>query len=167
MDDVANIRFVHAEPEGIGGDHDHLASGRHEGRLRLFPLVRGHLAVVALDRDLAVAQSHVELVDRPDRRAIHDARPPQPLDQLAQDAQLVRLAADLAHVEGQVGSVERHPAGVDVLHPELDRDVLGDCRRGGGGEAQDAEGLGPDEIGPVRGGEAQDGRPPQHLRRTP
>jgi hypothetical protein len=100
-------------------------------------LVAGHLAVVALDGNLAVAQGHVQIVHRTNRRAVHDARPSQTLDELAEHAQLVRLARHLAHVEGQVRPVERHAADVGVLHAELDENVLGDGRRRGGGQAQD------------------------------
>ncbi len=144
VDDVADVGLVDAEAEGVGREHDDLAPRLHERRLRLLALVAGHLAVVALDGDLAVAQRHVELVDRAHRRAVDDAGAAQPRDQLAELAQLVGLARDLAHVERQVRAVERDAADLRVLHPQLHEDVVGDRGRG-------------------RRRQAEDGRAPQHL----
>ena len=130
VDDVANVGLVHAQAKSVGRDHDHLAAGRHERRLRLFTLFRGHLAVVAFDRNLAVAQGHVEIVDRAHGSAVHNARPPQALDEFAQHAQLVGFASHLAHVEGQVGTMEGNPADIRVLHAQLNQHVFGNGWRG-------------------------------------
>ena len=137
VDDVADVGLVDAEAEGVGGDHHHLATRGHERGLGLLPLVRGHLAVVALDRDLPVAKRHVQLVDRAHGGAVDDARAAQALDELAQDAQLVRLAGDLAHVEGQIRPVEGDADDLGVLHPHLRHHVVGNRRGGGGGQTED------------------------------
>ena len=74
VDDVADVGLVDAEAERVGRQHDDLAPRLHERRLRLLALVGRHLAVVALDRDLAVAERDVQIVDRAHRRAVDDAR---------------------------------------------------------------------------------------------
>jgi hypothetical protein len=137
VDDVADVGLVDAQAEGVGGDHHHLATRGHERGLGLLPLVRGHLAVVALDRDLPVAKRHVQFVDRAHGGAVDDARAAQALDELAQDAQLVGLAGDLAHVEGQVRPVEGDADDLGVLHPHLRHHVVGHRRGGSGRQAED------------------------------
>ena len=145
VDDVADVGLVDAEAEGVGRQHHDLAARLHERRLRLLALVGRHLAVVALDGDLAVAERHVEIVDRAHRRAVDDAGAAQPLDQLAELAQLVGLARDLAHVEGQVRAVERDAADLRVLHPQLHQHVVADRRRRGRGQPED--GRAPQHLG--------------------
>ena len=137
VDDVADVRLVDAQAEGVGGDHHHLAPGRHERRLRLLALVGGHLAVVALDRDLAVAKRHVKVIHRTDRGAVDDARAPQPLNQLAQHPQLVRLPGHFPDVEGEIRTVEGDADDLGVLHPHLHHHVFRHRRGGGGGQPQD------------------------------
>ena len=148
MDDVADVGLVDAQPERVGRQHDDLAARLHERRLRLLALVARHLAVVALDRNLAVPEGDIQFVDRAYRRAVDDAGPAQPLDQLAELAEFVRLTGDLAYVEREVRPVERHAADLRVLHPELDQHVVRDRGRG-------------------RRGQPEDRRPPQYLRRAP
>ena len=92
-----------------------------------------------------MAERDVQIVDRAHRRAVHDPGAAQALNQLAQLAQLVGFARDLADVERQVGTVKRHAAHVRVAHAQLHQNVIRDRRGRGRGQRQD--GGSPQHLG--------------------
>ena len=103
--------------------------------LRLLRLARRgrHLPVVVVHGQPELPHHDVQLVDVAGRRAVDDARPPQPLDQPDHRVD-ARVLAGLDDVERQVLAIRRARDDVRVLHPEEPGDVRADVLHRGGGQ---------------------------------
>ena len=68
----ADVRFIDAEPEGLGGDHDFVVA-THELILHLATVLGRHLAVIMANRNTAIGEEPVELVRAANAGGIDDS----------------------------------------------------------------------------------------------
>ena len=136
MDDEAQVLLVHAQPKGVGGDHDARLAAVHERGLHLVALARAHPAVVAAALHAVLGQEVGQGVDRLDRRGVDDAAAGLAVEQAEQGGLLAPLAPGGEHVVAEVRAAEADVDHRRVRDPELGQDVVLDPGRRRRGERQ-------------------------------